>query len=133
MTDMSRVSLSLLKAQTRTTSFDRDDEYLQHLLDAAEAQVIAMTGYTADEWAVVPDADFPQDLAQAILMRAASFYAYREDVDNASLAAVPNTLAALVKPWQKMRGGSLAESLMEKWANYTAITTSDGQVLMVKK
>lgn len=113
---MSRVKLELLKAQTRTTTLDRDDEYLQVLLDTAEAQVIGLTGWSAEDWAKVPDEAFPLELQQAILMRAASLYAYREDVDNASLAALPYGLMALVKPWQKMRGGSKAEALMEKYS-----------------
>ena len=43
-------------------------------------------------------------------------YAYREDVDTASLSEVPNSTKALVKPWQKMRGGSRMAALLAKYA-----------------
>lgn len=113
---MPRVSLELLKKQVRADDFDGDDIYLEHLLQVAESQVESMTGYSAEELACIPDGDYPAELKQAILLRAASMYAYREDVDTASLSEVPNSTKALVKPWQKMRGGSKMAVLMAKYA-----------------
>lgn len=113
---MPRVSLELLKKQVRADDFEGDDIYLEHLLQVAESQVESMTGYSAEELACIPDGDYPAELKQAILLRAASMYAYREDVDTASLSEVPNSTKALVKPWQKMRGGSRMAALLAKYA-----------------
>lgn len=113
---MPRVSLELLKKQVRADDFDGDDIYLEHLLQVAEAQVESMTGYSSDELSCIPDEDYPAELKQAILLRAASLYAYREDVDTASLSEVPNSTKALVKPWQHMRGGSKMDALLAKYA-----------------
>ena len=112
---MARVSLDLFKKHTRTTSFARDDEYLQDLLNAAETFVINLTGYTAEEWSVVPDKAFPKDLCHVIMVVGADMYAERE-------MTVPGTyqlrpfLLGMVKPYQKMRGGSLAEKLIAKYS-----------------
>ena len=108
--------MELLKKQVRADDFDGDDIYLEHLLQVAESQVESMTGYSAEELACIPDGDYPAELKQAILLRAASMYAYREDVDTASLSEVPNSTKALVKPWQKMRGGSRMAALLAKYA-----------------
>lgn len=113
---MPRVSLELLKKQVRADDFEGDDIYLEHLLQVAESQVESMTGYSAEELACIPDWDYPAELKQAILLRAASMYAYREDVDTASLSEVPNSTKALVKPWQKMHGGSKMAVLLAKYA-----------------
>lgn len=113
---MARVSLELLKAHVRATSFDHDDAYLRELIDMAEEQVINATGYTREEWSVVPDEAFPAVLKQAILIRAATGYAYREDVDNSNLTSLPNSFMAMVKPYQKMRGGSLTEKLIAQYS-----------------
>ena len=108
--------MELLKKQVRADDFEGDDIYLEHLLQVAESQVESMTGYSAEELACIPDGDYPAELKQAILLRAASMYAYREDVDTASLSEVPNSTKALVKPWQKMRGGSKMAALLAKYA-----------------
>lgn len=111
---MARVSLELLKKHVRADDFDDDDAYLEHVLAAAEEYVTGLTGYTADELSVIPDSAFPRPLAHAILMRAASMYEYREDVST-SIQAVPNSLIALVRPYQKMDGGSITERLIAKY------------------
>jgi hypothetical protein len=49
-------------------------------------------------------------------MRAATGYAYREDVDNSNLTSLPNSFMAMVKPYQKMRGGSLTEKLIAQYS-----------------
>jgi plasmid stabilization system protein ParE len=112
---MARVSLDLLKKHVRATAFDHDDAYLLELAEMAEQQVINATGYTREEWSVVPDEAFPADLKHAILMRAATRYAYREDIDNSNLTSLPNSLMAIVKPYQKMRGGSLTDKLITQY------------------
>ena len=113
---MARVSLALFKSHTRTTSFSRDDEYLQHVLDAAEAFVINLTGFTAEEWAVVPDADFPAELRMVIMAVGADMYAEREMTVPATYQLRP-WLWGVVKPYQKMRGGSLTERLIAEHSN----------------
>lgn len=112
---MARVSLELFKKQTRTTSFSRDDEYLQGLLDAAETFVINLTGYTAEEWSVVPDDAFPKDLCHVILVVGADMYAEREMTVPGNYQLRP-FLLGMVKPYQKMRGGSLAEKLIKQYS-----------------
>lgn len=112
---MSRVSLGLFKKHVRADDFTCDDEYLLHVLEAAEDYVVGMTGYTKDELSVIPDEEFPMPLKHAIMMRGASMYAYREDVDSSNLAPLPNSLSALVKPYCKMHGGGLMEDLVNKY------------------
>ncbi len=112
---MARVSLALFKLHTRTTSFIRDDEYLRHVLDAAESFVINLTGYTADDWSVVPDEAFPKDLCHVIMAVGADMYAEREMTVPGSYQLRP-FLLGMVKPYQKMRGGSLAENLIRQYS-----------------
>lgn len=115
---MARVSLELFKKHIRTDDYDGDDDYLQHVLDAAEDFVAALTGYTREELSAIPDSEYPTPLIHAVLMRGASMYEYREDVDT-SLNATPFSLMAIVTPYRKMNGGSLLEPLVRKY-NQTA-------------
>lgn len=113
---MPRVSLELLKKHVRADDFTGDDEYLDHLLEVAQEQVETLVGYSREELEQIPDEEYPMALRQAILLRASSLYAYREDIDTVQLSNVPDSLKALVKPWQKMRGGGRMEALIAKHA-----------------
>ena len=113
---MPRVSLELLKKHVYADDFTGDDDYLDHLLAVAEEQVDTLAGYSREELACIPDEEYPMSLRQAILLRGVSLYAYREDIDTVQLSSVPDSLKALVKPWQKMRGGGRMEALLAKYA-----------------
>ena len=116
------MTFEAFKAHTRTTGFDRDDDYLEGVLAAAEAYVIDQTGFTQEEWAAVPDELFPAPLKHAILLLGGAMYAYRESVDTVQLH--PNMIfQALLKPYQKMNGGSITERLL---ANPTGQQPSGG-------
>ena len=111
---MPRVSLELLKKHVRADDFTADDDYLAHLLQVAQEQVETLVGYSREELECIPDKEYPLALQQAILLRAGSLYAYREDIDTTQLSSVPDSLLALVKPWQKMRGGGRMAALLQK-------------------
>ena len=64
---------------------------------------------------VISDGEWPAPVRHAVLMRAATMYAYREDVDNASLSPLPFALSALLKPYRKMCGGSVMERILAKY------------------
>lgn len=99
---MSVVSLALFKKHVRADDFDDDDEYLEHLLNAAEASVITSTNRTYQELAEYGDGDFPSPLKHAIMMLAAHWYNQRESVSTAQMSEVPNSLQAIVKPYQRL-------------------------------
>lgn len=123
-----RVSLELFKKHVRCDDFTDDDEYLAHCLEAAEQYVIGLTGWTEAELSVIPDEAFPAPLKHAILMRGASMYEYREDVTNTTVSETPLALMALVKPYQKMCGGSLTERLIVQYATAgDSDTDTDGE------
>lgn len=112
---MLTVSLDLLKMHVRADDITCDDEYLSDCLESATAQVINATGWTDEELAPIPDDAFPADLRRAVIMRAASLYAYREDIDSASLTSLPLSTVAMLKPYRKMCGGGVMDRLVAKY------------------
>jgi len=112
---MARISIEYLKRHTMTDDSHCDDDYLYECLCDAEAQVIDRIGYTEEELSGIPDEAFPRALKRAILMRAASLYAYREDIDNDSIKPLAESLVSLIKPYQRMRGGGRMDKLIEKY------------------
>lgn len=111
------VTLEEFKQHTRTSDFMEDDLKLQRCLNAAESYIIGLTGYTEEELSVIPADEFPADLVQAIIMRGASFYEFSTDVDSSSLAYLPGSTLAIVKPYQKMRGGDRLGKILAKYAS----------------
>ena len=117
---MATVDLELLKKHVNADDFTADDTYLQHLLDAAEAHVIAATNRTVAELMVpgpIGTAVLPAQLQQAVLMLAGHWYNQREAVSGVQMAEVPYalqasvygtsaiytyTLQALIKPYRKL-------------------------------
>ena len=99
---MSVLSLALFKKHVRADDFADDDEYLEHLLDAAEASVVASTNRTFQELAGYNDGDFPVPLKHAVMMLAAHWYNQRESVSSTQMSEVPDSLQALVKPYRKL-------------------------------
>lgn len=93
-------TVELLKKQARADDFTDDDEYLEHLLDVAEAYVIGRTNQVAED--LLEEEELPVMLRQAIYLFAAHLYANREVVTAGSLTAVPYTIESLIKPYVKL-------------------------------
>lgn len=103
---MATVSLALLKKHVNADEFTADDTYLTHLLDAAEAHVIAATNRTAAELMVPGPTTgttvLPAQLQQAVLMLAGHWYNQREAVSGVQMAEVPYSVQALIKPFRQL-------------------------------
>ena len=101
---MAVVSLALFKKHVRADDFADDDEYLEHLLDAAESAVITATNRTLEELAQMSNwhDDVPTPIKHAIMMLGAHWYNQRESVSNVQMHAVPDSLQALIKPYRKL-------------------------------
>lgn len=98
---MAVVSLALFKKHVRADDFADDDEYLEHLLEAAEVSVISATNRNIDEL-TDNGVEFPAPLKQAIMMLAAHWYNQRESVSSVQMHEVPDALQAVVKPYRKL-------------------------------
>lgn len=100
---MAAVDLALFKKHVRADDFADDDEYLQHLIDTAEACVVTATNRTADELrAIGGGGDLPKPIIHAIMMLAAHWYNQRESVSGVQMHQVPDSLSALIKPYRKL-------------------------------
>ena len=99
---MAVVSLALFKKHVRADDFADDDEYLDHLLAAAEGSVITATNRTEQELTDGNAGNFPVPLKQAIMMLAAHWYNQRESVSSVQMHEVPDALQSLVKPYRKL-------------------------------
>lgn len=98
---MTLVDLSLLKKHVRADEFSEDDEYLEHLLNAAVEYVTTATNRTAEELAG-DDGKLPATLQHAVLLIAGHWYNQREAVSGVQMAEVPYTMQALIKPYRKL-------------------------------
>lgn len=100
---MATVDLELLKKHVRADDFADDDEYLAHLLDAAEQYVCTATNRDAAELLEMGGCEkLPAMLQQAVLLIAGHWYNQREAVSGVQMAEVPYTLQALIKPYRKL-------------------------------
>lgn len=100
---MSTVDLELLKKHVRADDFADDDDYLAHLLDAAEQYVCTATNREAAELLEMGGGEhLPATLQQAVLLIAGHWYNQREAVSGVQMAEVPYTLQALIKPYRKL-------------------------------
>ena len=99
---MATVDLELLKKHVRADDFADDDEYLAHLLDAAEQYVCTATNREAAELLEMGGGKLPIMLQQAVLLIAGHWYNQREAVSGVQMAEVPYTLQALIKPYRKL-------------------------------
>lgn len=99
---MATVDLALLKKHVRADDFSDDDEYLTHLLTAAEQHVCRATNRSTEELLQMGDGFFPAELQQAVLLIAGHWYNQREAVSGVQMAEVPYTLQALIKPYRKL-------------------------------
>lgn len=100
---MATVDIALLKQHVRSDDFSDDDQYLAHLLDAAEEYVTKATNRSSDELlAMGGGEDLPATLQQAVLLIAGHWYNQREAVSGVQMAEVPYTLQAIIKPYRKL-------------------------------
>lgn len=99
---MATVDLELLKKHVRADDFADDDEYLAHLLDAAEQYVCTATNREAAELLEMGGGKLPTMLQQVVLLIAGHWYNQREAVSGVQMAEVPYTLQALIKPYRKL-------------------------------
>ena len=99
---MATVDIALLKMHVRADDFSDDDQYLQHLLDAAEQYVNKATNRTSDELLEMGNGKLPAMILHAILLTAGHWYNQREAVSGVQMAEVPYTLQALIKPYRKL-------------------------------
>ena len=99
---MATVDLELLKKHVRADDFADDDDYLAHLLDAAEQYVCTATNREAAELLEMGGGKLPTMLQQVVLLIAGHWYNQREAVSGVQMAEVPYTLQALIKPYRKL-------------------------------
>ncbi len=99
---MAVVSLALFKKHVRADDFADDDDYLNHLLEAAESAVITATNRTEEELTELGNGEFPTPLRHAILLIGAHWYNQRESVSTTQMHTVPDSLQALIKPYRKL-------------------------------
>ena len=99
---MAVVSLSLFKKHVRADDFADDDEYLEHLLEAAETAVITATNRSQEELEQMGGGKMPTPIKHAIMLIGAHWYNQRESVSNVQMHAVPDSLQALIKPYRKL-------------------------------
>lgn len=99
---MATVDLELLKKHVRADDFADDDDYLAHLLDAAEQYVCTATNREASELLEMGGGKLPTMLQQAVLLTAGHWYNQREAVSGVQMSEVPYTLQALIKPYRKL-------------------------------
>ncbi len=99
---MAVVSLALFKKHVRADDFADDDDYLNHLLEAAESAVITATNRTEEELTELGNGEFPTPLSHAILLIGAHWYNQRESVSTTQMHTVPDSLQALIKPYRKL-------------------------------
>ncbi len=98
---MAVTSLELLKQHVRADDFADDDEYLLHLLDAAELSIVHYTNRSlADLLELGGGKDFPADLTHAILLICGHWYNQRESVSAQQMHAVPHALESLIRPYR---------------------------------
>lgn len=99
---MAVVSLALFKKHVRADDFADDDEYLEHLLDAAETMVITATNRSQEELEQMGGGKMPTPIKHAIMLIGAHWYNQRESVSSVQMHAVPDSLQALIKPYRKL-------------------------------
>lgn len=99
---MAVVSLALFKKHVRADDFADDDEYLEHLLGAAETAVITATNRGQEELEQMGGGEMPTPIKHAIMLLGAHWYNQRESVSSVQMHAVPDSLQALIKPYRKL-------------------------------
>ncbi len=96
------VSVDMLRAQLNLAPGTGDEALLTQKLEAAEESVVRYTHRTREELTAIGGGQFPAPLIEAILVRAAAAYSYRESVTSIQAHPVPDSYYALVKPYRKL-------------------------------
>lgn len=99
---MAAVTIELFKKHVRADDFADDDEYLAHLLAAAEVSVIQATNRTESEILALGGGAWPAPLQHAVMLLGAHWYNQRESVSAVAMHSVPDALQALIKPYRKL-------------------------------
>lgn len=99
---MALVDITLLKTHVRADDFSDDDQYLQHLLEAAEDYVCQATKRSSAELLEIGNGQLPVMLSHAVLLIAGHWYNQREAVAGVTMSEVPYTLQALIKPYVRL-------------------------------
>lgn len=99
---MALVDLELLKAHVHADDFSADDNYLDALLEAAEAWVVKSTRRTPQDLMRLNHGELPPELRQAILLLAGHWYNQREAASAVQMHTVPFAVDALVKPFVRL-------------------------------
>lgn len=98
------LSLSLVKSHIRIERDDEDD-YLQHLTEAAISRFITFTGRTLVSSGTDPetldDDEIPvyTDICHGLLLLIGQWYEYRENVVERSLSEMPEATKRLWEPY----------------------------------
>lgn len=96
------VTLDMFRAQLNLAPGTGDEALLTQKLEAAEDAVIRYTQRTREELLAIGGGKMPVSLVEAILVRAAAAYSYRESVASIQAHPVPDSYYALVKPFRKL-------------------------------
>ena len=99
---MAITDLALFKKHVRADDFADDDEYLAHILDAAEMAVVTATNRPLEELVEMGNGCLPVPIRHAAMMLGAHWYNQRESVSSVQMHAVPDTLQSLIKPYRKL-------------------------------
>ena len=99
---MTMVDLELFKKHVRADDFDDDDDYLDHLLEAATVAIVTATNRTEEELREMGGGTMPVPIIHAVMMLAAHWYNVRESVSMGQMHQVPDTMQALVKPYRRL-------------------------------
>lgn len=108
---MAHVTIDLAKRQVNLDEITSEDDYLQHLLEAAEVHVANITHRTIAEiietYGVDEDGDginddLPPTLKHAILLMVAHWYNQREAVAAVQMREVPQAFKALILPYKRL-------------------------------
>lgn len=97
------LTLADIKAQARIEAdYTSEDGLLVRYGKAAERKIYSDTGYTyAELLELGDDGNFPEDLVTAGLMLAATWYEYRENIQNLQMYHVDYTYNYLISDYVK--------------------------------
>ena len=97
------LTLAAIRQQARIEpDFTEEDDLLALYGVAAERKVLSDTGYTFEELSARGEGgNFPEDLVLAGLMLAATWYKYRENIENLSMSHVEYTYDWLISDYVK--------------------------------
>lgn len=100
---MKFLTLQDIKAQARIDpEYTAEDTLLTNYGNAAERKIFSDTGYTYEELLERGDDDnFPEDLVLAGLMLTATWYRYRENIENLSMSHVDYSYNWLISDYVK--------------------------------